>query len=710
MFNEITKKISWGGDKLTLSTGKIARQADGAILASIGQTQILCTVSISPEVKGDVGFLPLSVHYREMSFAAAKIPGGFIKKEGKPSDKEIITARLIDRAIRPLFDENFFNEIQIICTVLSYDPKYSCDLIAMIGAYAALAISGAPVKKILGAARVALIKNKFVLNPSVEQMLQSDLDLIVSANNDSVMMVEAEGSELSCDKMLEAIEVAIKGIKPLVSAIEELQEKVAKPVITVHGPVLTEVENAISKNFKDLIIDALSIVGNRGRVAALTDILSKIAGIFTDKSPVLLSAAFEKVKSKVLREWALDVGRRIDGRKLDEIRAINCQVSLLHRPHGSAMFTRGDTQVLGITTLGSPSDEQIVESLDKEFRERFMLHYIFPPYAVNETSAFKAPGRRETGHGRLALRAIKALLPNKEEFPYTIRSVAEVTECDGSSSMATICSTVLSLFDCGVPLKSSAAGIAMGLIKQEERFVILSDIVAAEDYIGDMDFKVAGTKQGITALQMDVKIDGITIEIIANALAQAQKGINYIISKMNRVLAEPRQELKANAPVVKIVKVSKDKIKDIIGPGGKNIREICEKTGSKIEIAEDGSVKIFAIGQDSANQAAEKILEIGVEPEIGTIYEAKVMKILDSGLIVKFFNNKETLIHVNDIFAHTKGNNINEYFKVGDTLPAKFIGYDSRKRYRLSLRTEGIKEEVVVEEEVEVISEKKYFN
>jgi polyribonucleotide nucleotidyltransferase len=712
MFNEIIKELDWFGDKLTLKTGKIARQADGAVFASLGQTQVLCVISGNPNVVQDADFFPLSVHYREMSFAAGKIPGGFFKREGKASEKEVLTSRLIDRAIRPLFAENFFNEVQIICTVLSNDSNHSSDIVAMIGAYAAAAISGLPISDVIAATRVGLINNKFVLNPSLDELSKSSLDLVIAATNESVMMVEAEGQELPYEQMLSAIEFGHNSLRPVIELIRELKREAGKTEWKIALPNLKEIEEYIAKTFRQQIEEAFSLSGKNTKDEALTQIYTQILENLKDQYPSnLIFLAYDNVKASVLRNWILESNKRIDGRKLNEIRPINCEVGLLHKTHGSALFTRGETQALAVTTLGSSQDEQLVETLDKDLKERFLLHYIFPPYSVNETSPFRAPGRREIGHGKLAWRAINQVLPDKESFPYTIRSVSEITESNGSTSMATVCGVSLSLMDAGVPLKAPVAGIAMGLIKRENSFKILSDIMAAEDFLGDMDFKVAGTKDGITALQMDIKIHGITLEIMHQALEQARLGIDHILKIMNSTLSTNRDELSKYAPSIKTIKIAKDKIKEVIGPGGKVIKEICEVTGAKIDIADDGTVKIFGIGLDSVQAAADKIMSLGAEPEIGSIYEAKVVKILDIGIIIRFFGNKESLIHVNDIFI-SKGQDVNSYFKIGDKISVKFTGYDSKKRYRVTMRIEGPLSEHIKQEKdnYQIVSEKKYFS
>jgi polyribonucleotide nucleotidyltransferase len=715
MFNEITKEIDWAEAKLVLQTGKIARHADGAVLVSWGQTQVLCTVSSSKTLKADCDFFPLSVNYREMSFAAGKIPGGFNKREGRPSDKEILTSRIIDRAIRPLFDEHFLNETQIVCTVLSYDPERSCDVVAMVGACAAVAISGLPLTDLLGFAKIGFAGGKFILNPSNKELESSQLDLVVAATSSSLMMVEAQSNELSYEQLLKAIEFGQKQISPVIEMISDFSKSVAKPLAKITVPNFdTAPLDQIAQQYQEQIRVALKSLTKNERGISLDAVFSQLSAQVCEKhgdkyTEHLIHSAFSRVQTALLRRQILEDRQRVDGRKLDEIRPIHSQVGLLHKTHGSALFTRGQTQSLAVTTLGGSYDEQTVETLDKEIKEHFTLQYIFPPYCVNEAKPFKPGGRREIGHGKLAQKAIIPVLPSKEEFAYTIRNVAEVTESDGSSSMATVCSTILSLMDAGVPIKEKVAGIAMGLIKKDEQFCILSDIMEVEDYLGDMDFKVAGTKNGITALQMDIKINGITADIVKTALLQAKKGVDYILSQMEKTLSKPRGNLNANAPLIKQIKISKDKIKEVIGPQGKIIKEICEQTSVKIDIAEDGTVKIFGNDAKQVQIAIDKIISLGSEPEIGRIYPAEVIKIIDIGVIIKFFGTKESLIHISDIFI-SKGQDLNSHFKIGDSLEVKFTGYDSKKRHRVTLRINGTKASEPEEEEMAVVSERKYFN
>ncbi len=710
MFTEIIKETHWSGEKLVFKTGKIARQTDASVLVEFGETQVLCAVSATSKAKEDIDFFPLSVHYREMAYAAGRIPGGFVKSEGKPSDREVLVARLIDRAIRPCFPEGFFNEVQIICTVLSSDPNCSADVVAMLGSYAAIAISGLPFLDDLAATRVGFIDNKFVLNPGYDKLKNSSLDLVVAGTSSSIMMVESESSAQPFELMLEAIKFAHEAILPVLELIKEFKLAVNKTPLLVESKNISLIENQISQSFDLQIRHAFAMEGKKAQQALLDQIYAQVCiDLKQSHSAKLLYLAFKKASAKVLRSLILD-GKRIDGRGLNEIRPINCQVGLLARPHGSALFTRGETQVLAAITLGGAEDEQVVESLDQEVRERFFLQYLFPPYSVNETMPPKAPSRREVGHGKLALRAIRAVLPSKEDFPYTIRSVAEVMSCDGSTSMGAVCSSILAMMDAGVPIKAPVAGIAMGLVKEGGSHAILSDIMAAEDFLGDMDLKVAGTKDGITALQMDIKTGGITAEIMHQALQQAHQGIVSILANMQMAISAPRAELSQYAPIIKNIKIKKEKIKELIGPGGKIIKEICETTKTKIDISENGNVQIIGIGASSVEMAIEKILSVGTEPEVGMIYEASVIKIIEIGVIVKFFGNRESLIHVSDIFI-TKGQDINSYFKLGDKLQVKFTGYDSKKRCRVTMRIEGSeKAKEDKEPEQELVSERTYFS
>jgi len=682
MFKEITKEIDYCGDKLILKIGKIARQANGSVLAQLGKTQVLSVVSINPEPKPDITFLPLSVHYREMAFAGGKIPGGFTKREGKPSDKEILTSRLIDRSIRPLFSDGYFNEIQVISTVLSYDPDHSPDIVALISAFAALATSGLDLGEVLGAARVGLIDDEFILNPSAEQRQNSKLDLVLAATDSSITMVESESAELSNEIILKGIKFGHKSIISVINLIKALQEAAAKDKIAMNYATVSHVEADIKEAFFDKIKEALKNSAKQDRDEASKKVYAEVTEALSEKhSANFIYLAYENVKAEIVRSLILK-DKRLDGRHCEEIRRIECEVGLLHKTHGSALFTRGETQALAVTTLGSSQDEQWVEHLDSDTKEHFLLHYIFPPYSVNETSSPKAAGRREIGHGRLAWKAINPVLPTKDSFPYTIRSVSEITSSNGSTSMATVCGVSLSLMDAGVPLKNPVAGIAMGLVKEEAEFKILSDIMADEDFLGDMDFKVAGTKDGITALQMDIKIKGIDEGLMEQALNQARKGINHILSIMNKAISGHREDVSPYAPTIKILK---DKIKEVLGAGGKVIKEICETTGAKIKVFEDGNVEVAGPTLAAAQKAIDWVLALGTEPEIGSVYEAEVIKLLEIGAIVKFNGNKESLLHINDLPTSVK-EKFNQVFFIGNKVQVKFIGYDSKKRYKINLK------------------------
>jgi len=594
VFDIIKKEIQWGGKKLTLETGRIARQADGAVLATYGETVVLCTVVASKEPKEGVDFLPLTVNYQEKTFAAGKIPGGFFKREARPSDKETLISRLIDRPIRPLFPENYFNETQVICTLLNLDKETSPDIVAFVGASAALALAGAPVQSTVAAAKVGYIDKKFVLNPSNSQLENSDLELIVAGTKDGVLMVESEVKQLTEKIMLDAVMFAHKEFQDVIKFIETFTKgKKVSQIEYKDGNVdknLKDLFNKIEKSYKDEFIKAYKEKDKSIRSDALSTIRKKIIDefILEDNEEItenLVSFATKKVEKELVRSSILKTGKRIDGRDTKTVRPIKAEVGILSRVHGSALFTRGETQALVVTTLGTSLDEQIIDDLEGEFKEKFMLHYNFPPYSVGEASMLRPPGRREIGHGKLAWRAIKPLMPIKDKFPYTIRVVSEITESNGSSSMATVCGTSLSLMDAGVPLKKPIAGIAMGLIKEKKNYAILSDILGDEDHLGDMDFKVAGTKDGITALQMDIKITSITKEIMEKALNQALDGRIKILSEMDKAIASSRKELNSNAPQIQIIKIDPSKIKDVIGSGGKVIKSITEETGVKIDIA-----------------------------------------------------------------------------------------------------------------------------
>ena len=694
MFDIIKKEIQWGGKKLTLETGRIARQADGAVLATYGETVVLCTVVASKEPKEGVDFLPLTVNYQEKTFAAGKIPGGFFKREARPSDKETLISRLIDRPIRPLFPENYFNETQVVCTLLNLDKETSPDIVAFVGASAALALAGAPVQSTVAAAKVGYIDKKFVLNPSNSQLENSDLELIVAGTKDGVLMVESEVKQLTEKIMLDAVMFAHKEFQDVIKFIETFTKgKKVSQIEYKDGNVdknLKDLFNKIEKSYKDEFIKAYKEKDKSIRSDALSTIRKKIIDefILEDNEEItenLVSFATKKVEKELVRSSILKTGKRIDGRDTKTVRPIKAEVGILSRVHGSALFTRGETQALVVTTLGTSLDEQIIDDLEGEFKEKFMLHYNFPPYSVGEASMLRPPGRREIGHGKLAWRAIKPLMPIKDKFPYTIRVVSEITESNGSSSMATVCGTSLSLMDAGVPLKKPIAGIAMGLIKEKKNYAILSDILGDEDHLGDMDFKVAGTKDGITALQMDIKITSITKEIMEKALNQALEGRIKILSEMDKAIASSRKELNSNAPQIQIIKIDPSKIKDVIGSGGKTIKSITEETGAKIDIDDDGTIKVASTDSEGGKLALEKIENIVAEPELNEIYSGTVVKTMDFGAFVNFMGTKDGLVHISELSEKRVGKTT-DIVKVGDKVKVKVIGFDNRGKIRLSMK------------------------
>ncbi len=687
MFNIFRKELNWGGKKLTLETGRIARQADGAVLATYGDTVVLCTVSAAKEVKPEQDFFPLTVHYQEKSFAVGRIPGGFFKREGRPSEREVLVSRLIDRPIRPLFPEKFFNEVQVICTVLSHDLENDPDLVSMIGASAALTISGIPFLGPIAAARIGYIGGQLVLNPGLSQMSKSDLDLVVAGTEEGVLMVESEAKELTEEVMLEAVMFGHRHFQPVIQAIIGLAEQCAKDPWELPTPSseLTLMTDQLYQKYHQRIRDCYKIANKQQRYAALDTLKAEITASVEQTKQQQASAIFKELEYKIVRQSVLETGRRIDGRDTVTIRPIVSETNFLSKGHGSALFTRGETQALVVATLGTGEDEQIVDALQGEYRENFMLHYNFPPYSVNEVGRLGSPGRREIGHGKLAWRAIHPLLPAKESFPYTIRVVSEITESNGSSSMATVCGTSLALMDAGVPLPRPVAGIAMGLIKEQEKFVVLSDILGDEDHLGDMDFKVAGTSQGVTALQMDIKITSITSEIMRTALQQAAKGRLHILAEMAKTLPISRPAVSEKAPRITVISVPKDKIREIIGTGGKVIREICEVTKAKIDIDDDGTVKVAAVDAASSQAAINWIRGIVSEPEIGTIYTGKVVKIMDFGAFVNFLGSRDGLVHVSEM-ANQRIKQPSDVVAVGDTVRVKVLGVDDRGKIKLSMK------------------------
>jgi polyribonucleotide nucleotidyltransferase len=691
MFDIQREELDWCGRKLVLETGRIARQADGAVLATWGETTVLATVVAAKEPKPGQDFFPLTVHYQEKAFAAGRIPGGYLKREGRPSDRETLTSRLIDRPIRPLFPDEFRCDTQIIATVFSYDLESESDILALIASSAALTLSGVPFMGPIGAARVGVIKGEVRLNPTVEEMKDSTLDLVVAGTADAVLMVESEAQELSEETMLKAVMTGHAGFQPVIQAIIRLAEKAAKEPRELPPSDRSMVEKAVLEVAEADLRAAYSITQKQERYAALEAIKAKVIAALAPEGaeprfPVSeIAEAFHSAQAKVVRWNILDQKRRIDGRDLTTVRPILAQVGVLPRTHGSALFTRGETQALVVATLGTGEDEQYVDSLEGTYKERFLLHYNFPPYSVGETGRMGTPGRREIGHGKLAWRAIHPMLPTPAEFPYTIRVVSEITESNGSSSMATVCGSSLALMDAGVPLKRPIAGIAMGLILEDSRFAVLSDILGDEDHLGDMDFKVAGTGEGVTALQMDIKIAGITEEIMKVALAQARDGRMHILGEMGKAISGARAELGEFAPRIETMKIPTDKIREVIGTGGKVIREIVEKTGAKINIEDDGTVKIASSDGAKIKAAVNWIKSIASEPEVGQIYDGTVVKTVEFGAFVNFFGSKDGLVHISQL-AKTRVAKTNDVVKEGDKVKVKVLGYDDRGKVKLSMR------------------------
>ncbi|MDF1719870.1 MAG: polyribonucleotide nucleotidyltransferase [Minwuia sp.] len=688
MFDIHRKELDWGGRKLVLETGKIARQATGAVMATYGETMVLCTVVGSKVAKEGQDFFPLTVNYQEKAFAAGKIPGGFFKREARPSDAETLTCRLIDRPVRPLFADGFKNDTQIICTVLQHDLENDPDIVALVGASAALTISGLPFMGPLGACRVGFANGEYVLNPTLEQMADTKLDLVVAGTQDAVMMVESEADELSEEEMLGAVTFGHKAFQPVIDAIIGLAEVAAKEPWAEPAPLYTE---ALASQVADIaradLAQAYTITEKGPRQEAVSAAKAKVMEALGEheEGRMAVASAFKSLEKNTVRRSILDTGHRIDGRDTKTVRPIECEIGILPRAHGSALFTRGETQALVVTTLGTGQDEQIIDALVGESRQHFMLHYNFPPYSVGETSFRMGPGRREIGHGKLAWRALHPLMPAKDEFPYTIRIVSEVTESNGSSSMATVCGSSLAMMDAGVPLRRPVAGIAMGLILEGEEFAVLSDIIGDEDHLGDMDFKVAGTEAGVTSLQMDIKIAGITEEIMKIALAQAHDGRNHILGKMASAITSEREELRDTAPRITLIKVPTDKIRDVIGTGGKVIREITEQTGCKIDIDDDGSIKVASSDGAAAEKAINWIKSITAEPEIGAIYKGKVVKTMDFGAFINFFGPRDGLVHISEL-KDGRTEKVTDVANEGDDVWVKLLDVDDRGKVRLSMR------------------------
>jgi polyribonucleotide nucleotidyltransferase len=688
MFQAYRKELMWGGRRLTLETGKLARQADGAVLATYGGTTVLCTAVAMKNVKPGQDFFPLTVNYQEKTFAAGKIPGGFFKREGRPSEKETLVSRLIDRPLRPLFAPGFRNETQVICTVLSHDLENDPDIVSMIGASAALTISGIPFLGPIGGARVAFVDGDYVLNPTLSEISRSQLDLVVAGTADGVLMVESEARELSEEIMLGAVTFGHREFQPVIRAIIELAETCARepwdlpPPSPEHDAVAARLRESVGSHIEA----AYREQGKQDRSNRLEAAKVRAADLFADEAERALALKiFKDLEKEIVRGAILRGGSRIDGRDTRSVRPIAAEVGILPRAHGSALFTRGETQALAVATLGTGQDEQVIDALEGEYRENFMLHYNFPPYSTGEAGRMGSPGRREIGHGKLAWRAVHPLLPSKDNFPYTIRVVSEITESNGSSSMASVCGASLALMDAGVPLARSVAGIAMGLIKEPEGFVVLSDILGDEDHLGDMDFKVAGTEKGVTALQMDIKITSITEEIMHIALNQAREGRIHILGEMAKALTGARDTVSDNAPRITTLTIPRDKIREVIGSGGKVIREITETTGAKIDIDDDGTVKVAAVDGNAAQAAIDWIRGIVAEPELGAIYNGKVVKTVDFGAFVNFLGSRDGLVHISELAPHRVGK-VADVVKLGDTVKVKVLGFDDRGKVKLSMR------------------------
>jgi polyribonucleotide nucleotidyltransferase len=692
MFDIKRKTIEWGGKTLVLETGRIARQADGAVLATMGETVVLATAVFAKKAKPGQDFFPLTVNYQEKTFAAGKIPGGFFKREGRPSEKETLVSRLIDRPIRPLFVKGFKNEVQVVVTVLQHDLENDPDILGMVAASAALVLSGAPFMGPIGAARVGYIDGGYVLNPTLDELKDSKMDLVVAGTTEAVMMVESEIQELSEEIVLGGVNFAHKEMQTVIDAIIELAEHAAKEPFDFQpedtDALKAEVKKAVGKD----LADAYKIQAKGERVAALGAAKTKAIETFAKSDtnpagidPLKLVSVFKELEADIVRRSILDTGIRIDGRTVDKVRPILGEVGILPRTHGSALFTRGETQAIVVATLGTGDDEQFIDALEGTYKESFLLHYNFPPYSVGETGRMGSPGRREIGHGKLAWRALRPMLPAKEDFPYTIRLVSEITESNGSSSMATVCGSSLAMMDAGVPLIRPVSGIAMGLILEKDGFAVLSDILGDEDHLGDMDFKVAGTSEGLTSLQMDIKIAGITPAIMEQALAQAKGGREHILGEMNKAMDAPREEVGDFAPKIETITIPTDKIREVIGTGGKVIREIVATTGAKVDINDEGTVKVSASDGAKIKAAIDWIKSITQEAEVGAIYDGKVVKVVDFGAFVNFFGAKDGLVHVSQI-SNERVAKPSDVLKEGQIVKVKLLGFDDRGKTKLSMK------------------------
>ncbi|WP_444461153.1 polyribonucleotide nucleotidyltransferase [Rhodobacter capsulatus] len=694
MFNVTKKSIQWGGETLTLETGKVARQADGSVIATLGETSVMANVTFAKEAKPGQDFFPLTVHYQEKYYAACKIPGGFFKREARPSEKETLVSRLIDRPCRPLFVPGFKNEVLVMATVLSCDLVNDPDIVAMIAASAALTISGVPFMGPIGAARVGFAHGAYVLNPAMDDMTklrdnpEQRLDLVIAGTKDAVMMVESEAYELTEDEMLGAVKFGHEQMQPVIDLIIALAEDAAKEPFHFDPPDYSALLDRVKAAGEAEMRAAFALRDKQERSNAISATVDLIKSKLSeeDLADINLGSAIKALESGILRGDIINGGARIDGRDNKTVRPIVAEVGILPRTHGSALFTRGETQGLVVTTLGTGDDEQIIDALNGNFRSNFLLHYNFPPYSVGEVGRVGSPGRREIGHGKLAWRALQAVLPAPTDFPYTIRVVSEITESNGSSSMASVCGGSLSMMDAGVPLKAPVAGVAMGLILESDgRWAVLTDILGDEDHLGDMDFKVAGTENGITSLQMDIKVAGITPEIMQQALAQAKDGRMHILGEMSKALSAGRQEFSAHAPRIETMQIPTDKIREVIGSGGKVIREIVEVSGAKVDINDDGVIKIASANAEAIKKAYDMIYSIVAEPEEGKIYRGKVVKLVDFGAFVNFFGKRDGLVHVSQI-AGKRLNHPNEALKEGQEVWVKLLGFDDRGKVRLGMK------------------------
>ena len=689
MFNINKIEINWAGKKLTLETGKIGRQADSSVVATYGGTTVMANVVAEKTAKPDMDFFPLTVNYQEKFYAVGKIPGGFFKREARPTEKETLICRLIDRPIRPLFHKDFKNETQVMCTVLSHDQENDSDIVAMIATSAAITLSGLPFMGPLGAAKIAMINDKLVANPTLSEMKDSNLELVVAGTSQGVLMVESEAQQLSEEQMLEAVVMGQETYKEVIDAIINLARKAAKEPwnIPEKDEEIKNLPSEIEKNYKDKFIEAYKIQEKQKRSELLNETRTEISEKYVSEalSTVIVGDVTKSIEKDIVRSELLKTGNRIDGRDTKTVRPIECEVGVLERTHGSALFTRGETQALVVTTLGTGLDEQRIDAIEGEFRENFMLHYNFPPYSVGEVGRAGFTSRREIGHGKLAWRAIHPMLPSAEKFPYTYRVVSEITESNGSSSMATVCGTSLSMMDAGVPIEKPIAGIAMGLIKEDSNYVILSDILGDEDHLGDMDFKVAGTKDGITSLQMDIKITSITSDIMKEAVVQAKEGRLHILGEMAKAIDKSRDSISDYAPTITTIQVHKDKIREVIGKGGAVIREITEKTGAKIEINDVGLVSIAAVDGESGQAAIDWINSIVEEPEIGKIYEGKVVKLMDFGAFVNFMGSRDGLVHISQL-KNERVEKVSDVVKEGDVVKVKVLDIDGRGKVKLSMK------------------------